>query len=165
MNNVHIAKRLPAPMCFAAALERLRRRNSMKRYCNAALVYAILAMAGGVFYREFTRFNGFTGRTTLSTPHEMPSQLRMKIKAVHRTAASATLKSAGVVRLHLGGFPPRLFNVDELPKRTAVCCVTQVKSTSSKVRIPTRAIPSLHILGRGFDARHIDLRYGTGHSS
>ena len=100
-----------------------------------------------------------------STPHEMPSQLRMKIKAVHRTAASATLKSAGVVRLHLGGFPPRLFNVDELPKRTAVCCVTQVKSTSSKVRIPTRAIPSLHILGRGFDARHIDLRYGTGHSS
>lgn len=100
-----------------------------------------------------------------STPHEMPSQLRMKIKAVHRTAASATLKSAGVVRLHLGGFPPRLFNVDELPKRTAVCCVTQVKSTSSKVRIPTRAIPSLHTLGRGFDARHIDLRYGTGHSS
>lgn len=41
----------------------------MKRYCNAALVYAILAMAGGVFYREFTKFNGFTGRTTLSMVH------------------------------------------------------------------------------------------------
>mgnify|MGYP002508048422 CR=1 FL=1 len=26
----------------------------MKRYINAALLYAILAMAGGVFYREFT---------------------------------------------------------------------------------------------------------------
>ena len=38
--------------------------------------------------------------------------------------------------MHLGGFSPRLFNVDELPKRTAVCCITQVKSTSSKVRIP-----------------------------
>ena len=28
----------------------------MKRYANAALVYALLAMAGGVFYREFTKF-------------------------------------------------------------------------------------------------------------
>ena len=35
----------------------------MKRYINAALLYAILAMAGGVFYREFTKFNGFTGKT------------------------------------------------------------------------------------------------------
>ena len=64
------------------------------------------------------------------------------------TAGFAKLKSAGVVRLYLGGFSPRLFNVDELPKRTAVCCITQVKSTSSKVRIPTRASPSLHISGR-----------------
>ena len=55
-----------------------------------------------------------------------------------------TLWAAGVVRLYLGGFSPRLFNVDELPKRTAVCRITKVKRTSSKVRIPTRAIPSLH---------------------
>ena len=41
----------------------------MKRYMNAALLYAILAMAGGVFYREFTKFNGFTGKTTLSVVH------------------------------------------------------------------------------------------------
>lgn len=41
----------------------------MKRYGNNALVYAILAMAGGVFYREFTKFNGFTGKTTLSVVH------------------------------------------------------------------------------------------------
>lgn len=34
-----------------------------------ALLYAILAMAGGVFYREFTRFNGFTAKTTLSVVH------------------------------------------------------------------------------------------------
>ena len=26
-------------------------------------------MAGGVFYREFTRFTGFTGKTTLSVVH------------------------------------------------------------------------------------------------
>lgn len=31
--------------------------------------------------------------------------------------------------------PPRLFNVDESPKRTAVCCTTVAESTSSKIRI------------------------------
>ena len=36
---------------------------------NTALVYAVLAMAGGVFYREFTKFVGFTGKTTLSVVH------------------------------------------------------------------------------------------------
>lgn len=41
----------------------------MKRYMNTALVYAVLAMAGGVFYREFTKFVGFTGKTTLSVVH------------------------------------------------------------------------------------------------
>ena len=41
----------------------------MKRYINSALLYAVLAMVGGVFYREFTRFNGFTARTTLSVVH------------------------------------------------------------------------------------------------
>ena len=41
----------------------------MKRYLNCALFYALLAMAGGVFYREFTRFTGFTGKTTLSVVH------------------------------------------------------------------------------------------------
>lgn len=41
----------------------------MKRYMNMALVYAVLAMAGGVFYREFTKFNGFTAKTTLGVVH------------------------------------------------------------------------------------------------
>lgn len=41
----------------------------MKRYMNAALLYAVLAMVGGVFYREFTKFNGFTAKTTLSVVH------------------------------------------------------------------------------------------------
>lgn len=41
----------------------------MKRYMNAALLYAVLAMVGGVFYREFTKFNGFTAKTTLATVH------------------------------------------------------------------------------------------------
>lgn len=41
----------------------------MKRYMNSALLYAVLAMAGGVFYREFTRFHGFIDKTTLSVVH------------------------------------------------------------------------------------------------
>ena len=41
----------------------------MKRYMNAALVYSLLAMAGGVFYREFTKFNGFAGKTAPSVVH------------------------------------------------------------------------------------------------
>lgn len=41
----------------------------MKRYMNTALLYAVLAIAGGVFYREFTKFNGFIAKTTLSVVH------------------------------------------------------------------------------------------------
>ena len=41
----------------------------MKRYINWALLYAVLAMAGGVFYREFTKFNGFSDKTSLSVVH------------------------------------------------------------------------------------------------
>ena len=34
-----------------------------------ALLYAFLAMAGGVFYRVFTKFNDFTAQTTLRAVH------------------------------------------------------------------------------------------------
>lgn len=41
----------------------------MKKYLNISLVYAIAAMVGGVFYREFTKWNGFTGATALGKVH------------------------------------------------------------------------------------------------
>lgn len=41
----------------------------MKKTINLSFAYAILAMLGGVFYREFTKFSGFEGRTTLSFVH------------------------------------------------------------------------------------------------
>lgn len=41
----------------------------MKRYMNAALWYSVAALVGGVFYREFTKFNSFTGKTALSVVH------------------------------------------------------------------------------------------------
>lgn len=41
----------------------------MKKYTNYAFSYAVLAMIVGIFYREFTKFNGFTGKTTLAVGH------------------------------------------------------------------------------------------------
>jgi hypothetical protein len=41
----------------------------MKRYINSAIAYMILGLASGVFFREFTKFNGFAGITALSYMH------------------------------------------------------------------------------------------------
>ena len=41
----------------------------MKKAVNLSFLYAIFAMVGGVFYREFTKFNGFSGRTSLGFVH------------------------------------------------------------------------------------------------
>lgn len=40
-----------------------------KRYLNTSIIYAVLAMISGVFYREFTKFSGFSGKTNLSVLH------------------------------------------------------------------------------------------------
>ena len=41
----------------------------MKRYLDFAMLYAILAMTGGVFYREFTKLHGFTEKSMFSIIH------------------------------------------------------------------------------------------------
>lgn len=41
----------------------------MKKIMNASIVYFLLAMIGGVFYREFTKWNGYTAPTTLGVLH------------------------------------------------------------------------------------------------
>lgn len=38
----------------------------MKKYFTLFFIYLILALIGGVFYREFTKAFEFTGKTTLS---------------------------------------------------------------------------------------------------
>lgn len=43
--------------------------TNMKKYLNIAFVYAIAAMVGGVFYREFTKWQGFDGVTALGKVH------------------------------------------------------------------------------------------------
>lgn len=41
----------------------------MKSYVNWSFAYALLGMAAGVFYREFTKINAFQGVTTLGKVH------------------------------------------------------------------------------------------------
>ncbi|MEG0913807.1 MAG: DUF2871 domain-containing protein [Oscillospiraceae bacterium] len=41
----------------------------MKKFINIAFAYAVSAMVGGVYFREFTKFNGFTGVTALGKVH------------------------------------------------------------------------------------------------
>ena len=41
----------------------------IKRYFNASIVYASLALAGGVFFREFTKYTMYTGETNLAFIH------------------------------------------------------------------------------------------------
>lgn len=41
----------------------------MKKYLNFSMAYAIAAIAGGVFYREFTKLQGYTGVTVLGKVH------------------------------------------------------------------------------------------------
>lgn len=41
----------------------------MKKYLNLSLFYALAAMVCGVFYREFTKWKGFTGLTALGKLH------------------------------------------------------------------------------------------------
>ncbi len=41
----------------------------MKKLINTSFIYFILAMIGGVFYREFTKASNFTGKTSLAFTH------------------------------------------------------------------------------------------------
>lgn len=41
----------------------------MSRYIKTALFYTILGLVAGVFYREFTQFNGVDGGTSLALIH------------------------------------------------------------------------------------------------
>lgn len=42
---------------------------TVKTLMTASILYFFCAMAGGVFYREFTKFFNFTGKTTLGVIH------------------------------------------------------------------------------------------------
>ena len=79
----------------------------MKRYVNTALVYAILAMIGGVFYREFTKMLDFTARTSLGLVHTHYFMLGMVffllLAVVEKSFSFTTPKTGRVLAVyHLG---------------------------------------------------------------
>ena len=41
----------------------------MKKFYRLSATYAIIGIIGGIFYREFTKFNHFTGTTALGLVH------------------------------------------------------------------------------------------------
>lgn len=41
----------------------------MKKIINTAMFYLIYGLTAGAFYREYTKFKGFTGLTSLSKVH------------------------------------------------------------------------------------------------
>lgn len=43
--------------------------NASRKLLCTSLIYAVAGLAGGVFYREFTKFNDFHGQTTLGLVH------------------------------------------------------------------------------------------------
>lgn len=62
----------------------------MKKLLNFALGYALAAMAAGVFYREFTKFNGFDGVTALGKVHTHLFLLGMVVFLLAALFARAT---------------------------------------------------------------------------
>ena len=68
----------------------------MKKYLNISFAYAIAAMAGGVFYREFTKFNGYTGVTALGKVHTHLFLLGMLMFLVIALYAAANASISGI---------------------------------------------------------------------
>ena len=79
-----------------------------KRFVNAAIVYAVLAMVFGVFYREYTKILDFSGATTLSVVHThyfaMGMTMFLLFALLDKAFGFAGQKRAGgwVVAYHVG---------------------------------------------------------------
>ena len=41
----------------------------LKRYTNLSFTYAVIGLLSGIFFREFTKLNHYTGETRLSSMH------------------------------------------------------------------------------------------------
>ena len=74
----------------------------MKKYLNVSLIYAIAAMVGGVFYREFTKIKGFEGVTVLGKVHTHLFMLGMLLFIVISLfAAQGKLEEIKLFRIFL----------------------------------------------------------------
>ena len=64
-NNINITKKY----LTITLRKEVTMNHVMKRYINTSLLYAVFAMIGGIFYREFTKFNAFHEKTVLAIVH------------------------------------------------------------------------------------------------
>ena len=73
----------------------------LNKYLNSSLIYAVLALVGGVFYREFTKFNDFAGDTMLSVVHThyfvLGMILFLLLLLLEKTFAFSTEKTGKIV--------------------------------------------------------------------
>lgn len=75
----------------------------MKKYIHVAFMYAIAAMAGGVFYREFTKWSGYADTTVLGKVHTHLFLLGMVVfLLVALFAGSMKLEQEKMFRVFLG---------------------------------------------------------------
>ena len=74
----------------------------MKRIINTAIVYFIFAMAGGVFYREFTKWNGYTEPTTLGVLHVHLLVMGTLLFLITALFAKVTMLAENLLFIELG---------------------------------------------------------------
>lgn len=112
----------------------------MKKLLNTSFGYLIAGLAAGVFYREFTKFTGFVGKTTLDVLHPHLLMLGMGmflVLALAARQAPALLENRSWKRFYL------LYNL-ALPSTAVMLLVRGV----TQVLAQTQSL----VLSRGMDA-------------
>lgn len=112
----------------------------MKKLLNTSFGYMIAGLAAGVFYREFTKFTGFVGKTTLGVLHPHLLMLGMGmflVLALAARQAPALLENRSWKRFYL------LYNL-ALPSTAVMMLVRGV----TQVLAQTQSL----VLSRGMDA-------------
>lgn len=132
----------------------------MKKYLGYSFAYAIAAMVGGVFYREFTKWNGFSGVTALGKVHTHLFLLGMMVFLfVALFASQGNLQEQKPFRFFMG-----LYNTG-LPLMTAMLLVRGIPqvlgiSLSAGVNAAISRVAGIgHILvGAGLILLFVSLR-------
>lgn len=117
----------------------------MKKYLNVAFIYTIAAMIGGVFYREFTKYNDFSGVTVLGKVHTHLFLLGMLVFLM-----------AALFSVHMNLSQDKLFRV--------FFCLYNIGVPLTAVMMVVRGVPQVlqQELSKGADAAISGIA-GIGH--
>lgn len=100
----------------------------MKKYLNISLIYAVAALICGVFYREFTKWNGYNEVTTLGKAHVHLLVMGMIVfMMVALFSIHQELEKCKIFRVFIW-----IYNIGLLITTVmmVVCGITQVMNTS-----------------------------------